>query len=451
MKNMKKIVFALLVLGTIASCKKKEDDPAPAADAPVVDNSAIELSGQLSTQTLDATRKYTLKGLVYVGDGQTLTIPAGTVIYGDKASKGALVVEKGGKIMAEGTAAKPIVFTSSAPVGYRNAGDWGGVILLGKGVVNQGTSNVVEGPADFTVTTGKGVYGGTDAADNSGKMAYVRVEYAGISYGANKEINSFTFAGIGSGTSLNHLQASYGGDDSFEWFGGSVDAKFLVSYYGWDDDFDTDFGYSGKVQFGYALRAASLADQSLSNGFESDNDATGSAATPLTSAKFSNITLVGPSVSEKSISNNYGACAHVRRNTAQGIYNSVLLGYKTASVNFDKSNGTFKVKNNLIDGKISKLATAGNSQDTTGFYAANKWTKKYADVLADTAATASPSVRGLLKTGSAATTGADFTNNGLTESFWTSTTYMGAFGTSADAAWDWTAGWLEWDPANKAY
>jgi len=452
MKTISKFALTLLVAGVIFSCKKKEDDPAPVTPpvTPPTTQKTETLSGDLSTRTLDSAILYTLTGLVYVNDGVTLTIPEGTVLLGDKASKAALVVQRGGKLIANGTALHPVVFTSSAPATYRNSGDWGGVILCGRANVNQGTSNVVEGPTDFSTVTGKGIYGGTNDADNSGTLTFVRIEFAGISYAANKEINSLTLAGVGNGTTINHVQASYGGDDSFEWFGGTVNAKYLVAYKGWDDDFDTDFGYSGKVQFGYVVRGATLADQSGSNGFESDNDATGSALTPQTAAKFSNISILGPLVFSTSISGNFKVCGHIRRNSAQVVANSIMCGFNN-TINFDKTSGTLKVKNNYFAGNTSQnpgLFTAGNGNDTTGFFAAN-----YRVLTTDLfASVANESTAGLLKTGSAALTGADFTaTTGITDSFFDQVNYIGAFGTTPSTAWEWTTGWLNFAPQTTTY
>ena len=191
-----------------------------------------------------------------------LTIEPGTIIKGDKLTKGTLIVKPGAKIMAEGSATKPIVFTSSSAKGSRNYGDWGGIILLGKAPVNK-TPATIEGE---NVST----FGGTDAADNSGTLKYVRIEFAGIAFETDKEINGLTFGGVGSGTTIDYVQVSYSGDDAYEWFGGSVNAKHLISYRTLDDDFDTDWGFSGNVQYAMALRDPAVADQcscSDSNGF----------------------------------------------------------------------------------------------------------------------------------------------------------------------------------------
>lgn len=200
--------------------------------------------------TWTSTKKYLIKGNIFVNNNATLTIEAGTVIYGDKVTKGALIIERGAKIIAAGTAASPIVFTSSAPAGFRNYGDWGGLIILGKAANNQGANVNIEG-----ITAGtKGQYGGTADDDNSGTLSYVRVEFAGIALSTDNEINGVTFGSVGSGTTVDHVQVSYSGDDAFEWFGGTVNANYLIAYKTWDDDFDTDFGFSGKVQFASAFR-----------------------------------------------------------------------------------------------------------------------------------------------------------------------------------------------------
>ena len=219
---------------------------------------------------------YTLKGWVYICDGAELTIEPGTVIKGDKATKAALIVERGGKLIAQGTADAPIVFTSAQAPGQRRPGDWGGVIICGKAKNNQKEMQIEGGP--------RTKHGGNDDADNSGVLSFVRIEFAGYPFKADQEINGLTLGSVGSGTKIDHVQVSYSNDDSFEWFGGAVNCKYLVAYKGWDDDFDTDNGFSGKVQFGLSVRDPKIADQSQSNGFESDNCADGAQVPPYTTA-----------------------------------------------------------------------------------------------------------------------------------------------------------------------
>lgn len=286
---------------------------------------------------------YTLNGWVYIANGAELTIEPGTVIKGDKQTKAALIVERGGKLNAKGSASQPIVFTSAQTKGQRKPGDWGGVILCGKARNNQGEMQIEGGP--------RTKHGGDNDADNSGVLSYVRIEFAGYPFEKDKEINALTLGSVGSGTQIDHVQVSYTNDDSFEWFGGTVNCKYLVAYHGWDDDFDTDNGFSGKVQFGLAMRNPRIADTSQSNGFESDNCADGSStATPLTTCTFSNITFVGPKADTSFLNtsdyitggsynpNNgsalgrFQSAMHIRRSSCLNCINSVAIDWPVGLV-----------------------------------------------------------------------------------------------------------------------
>lgn len=309
-----------------------------------------------SNTTWTKNNVYLLNGWVYVNDGVTLTIEAGTVIRGDKTNKGALIIEKGGKLIANGTVSEPIVFTSNQSAGSRAYGDWGGVIICGKAPINvSGGSGTIEGGVGST-------YGGSDAADNSGSLQYVRIEFPGIAFVTNSEINGLTLGGVGSGTTIDNIQVSYSGDDSFEWFGGTVNAKHLIALRGWDDDFDTDFGYSGMVQYAVSLRDPAVADQSQSNGFESDNDATGTTNAPFTSAIFSNVSLFGPlATSSTTINTLYRRSAHIRRNSKLQVYNAVFAGWPTGlyidgnTAQANATNGDLKVRNSVIAGMTTPI------------------------------------------------------------------------------------------------
>jgi hypothetical protein len=274
-------------------------------------------------------KQYLLKGYVYVTAGTTLTIDPGTIIRGDKNTKGALIIERGAKIMAMGTATQPIIFTSNEAEGNRSYGDWGGVILCGYAPTNwtAGQAQVEGGPRSF--------YGGTDPNDNSGEMHYVRIEFGGIAFSPNNEVNSLTLCGVGRGTQIDHIQCSYGGDDAFEWFGGTVQAKYLVSLATWDDDFDSDAGFQGKVQFAAAVRDPYAADNSGSKAIESDSYLAGTYSgmpadnTKTTNAVFSNCTFIGPLVSPTSTAWDpyFVSGAHLRRGSALSILNSVFAGW----------------------------------------------------------------------------------------------------------------------------
>jgi hypothetical protein len=265
-----------------------------------------------------------LNGWVYVNTGATLTIEPGTIIRGTE--KSVLVIERGGKINAVGTEAKPIVFTSNQGVGFRAQSNWAGLVLCGKGINNNaGGEGIAEGGIDSP-------YGGTDNADNSGELKYVRIEFPGYEVATGKEINGLTLYSVGSQTKINYVQVSYSGDDGFEWFGGTVNAKYLVSYKTEDDDFDTDNGFSGMVQFGLISRDNAIVDTDAANAFESDNDANGTTAEPFTKAIFSNISAFGPAISATepaTLAANHlgGSAMRLRRNSRLQIYNSAFLGW----------------------------------------------------------------------------------------------------------------------------
>jgi hypothetical protein len=283
----------------------------------------VVVSGNITANTTwTSNNTYLLNGFVYVKSGATLTIEPGTVIYGDKASKGALIIEQGAKIIADGTATQPIVFTSALPAGQRSYGDWGGLIICGRAPINvPGGTATIEGGVGS-------VYGGSDPNDSSGIIRYVRIEFPGIAFQPNNEINGLTLGGVGSGTIIDYVQVSYAGDDGFEFFGGTVNAKHLISLRSLDDDFDTDFGYSGKIQYAVCLRDPQAADVSASRGFESDNDASGTTNTPKTSPLSSNVTLVGPKVTNAdAVNSNYRRALHLRRNTETSLYNSIVMGW----------------------------------------------------------------------------------------------------------------------------
>ncbi len=272
---------------------------------------------------------YTLRGFIYIADGAELTIEPGTIIRG--VPKATIIAEPGGKLIAQGTQTSPIVFTSVNEAGSRKPGDWGGVILCGKAPNNNGVlAQQIEGGP-------RTKHGGTDAADNSGVLSYVRIEFAGYPYEKDKEINGLTLGSVGTGTKIDHVQVSYSNDDSFEWFGGTVNCDHLIAYKGWDDDFDTDNGFSGNVQFGLALRDPKIADTSQSNGFESDNNADGTAtATPVTSCTFSNITFIGPKYDNNFVNNSSyitGGNYNPNNGSALGKFQSAMQIRRASKLN----------------------------------------------------------------------------------------------------------------------
>lgn len=444
-----------VAVGTATITVKTDDGGLTASCAVTVSEDAPEgkdvvLQGEIkSDMTLKAIDNNLLSGFVYVTDGVTLTIEPGTVIKGEKATEGSLIVEPGGKIIAEGTVEKPIVFTSDQPAGSRTYGDWGGLILCGNAPVNATTKPQIEGGPRTT-------YGGNKPEDNSGIVKYVRIEFAGYPLEPNKEINGLTLGGVGRGTTLEYIQVSYCGDDSFEWFGGTVNAKHLIAYKGWDDEFDTDYGYSGKLQFLLGVRDPKVADTSKSNGFESDNDANGSGNEPLTKPIFSNVTLIGPFYGESAgkaesqilyttddaangaKGGQFQAAMHIRRNSALNVYNSVFTGWPYG-LYLQGANAGATVKNVIFAGMWENFKDDASKSyfETTDLN--NQVYASSNDLIAKNADYSSVVVD---KIG-----GAEFSDAVLSDSFFDKVTYKGAF----DGTNDWTAGWANWDPQNTAY
>lgn len=415
----------------------------------------ITVSGDITSDvTWTKNNTYLLSGFVYVTNGAKLTIEPGTVIKGEKASKGSLIITRGAQIIANGTPSEPIVFTSNeASPTY---GDWGGVIILGYASTNQIYNGVnglglIEGGLDPV----KGLYGGGDQAggpkddDNSGILRYIRIEYAGIAFQPNNEINGITFGGVGNKTTVEYIQVSYANDDAFEWFGGTVNCKYLVAYRALDDDLDCDFGYTGKVQFAFVLRDPAVADVSNSNGFEVDNNASGSGATPKTRPTFSNVTIAGPT---GAVAADYRRAAHLRRNNEIAIFNSVFVGQYPVGLFIDGDScashalsGKLIVKNSFYHGMNTPLSTnasAGVGFNINAWAAANQistGTNSNDAGLIDPFNIDLPNPRP--GAGSPVLNYAKFdTDARIQDPFFTPVSYAGAFGPSGD----WTCPWAKW-------
>lgn len=294
------------------------------------------------TVTLTRSKIYGLDGYVFVDSAAVLRIEPGTIVVGDTVGQNsALCVNRGGILFAQGTRQLPIVFTSRAVSGQRRAGDWGGLLIAGRARINTTSGGGGSIAFEGGIADGNGVrgyYGGTDDNDSSGVLEYVRVEFGGIAAFPNEELNGITLGGVGRRTSIRWVQSSFANDDGIEWFGGSVDAKYIISQNAIDDDFDTDYGFSGRIQFGLIIRGSQIADQSTSQAFESDNDPGGSFNTPLTSAIFSNCTVIGPLSDTAQVGGSgagqwntlFGNAAQIRRNSRQSIVNSVFIGWPRA-------------------------------------------------------------------------------------------------------------------------
>ncbi|GAB3892453.1 IPT/TIG domain-containing protein [Spirosoma agri] len=437
-----------------------------------------------ASETWTAGNVYLLKGFVNIKSGAVVTIQPGTIIKGGTVDEdptgskkgGTLIVEQGARLEASGTGQQPIVFTSNRAAGARNYGDWGGIVLIGKAPHNRPASQATEGGIGIQL----GAF--TESTDNSGTLRYVRIEFGGIALTneANSEINGLTMYGVGSGTTIDHVQVSYSGDDSYEWFGGTVNAKYLVAYRGFDDDFDTDWGYTGKVQFGVSLRDPQVADQSGSNCFESDNFNSGENAggTPLTAnnglpltqptfANFSGFLTSGtPSTASTSStggSGSYQSAMHLRRNTAISIINSVFVGYPeglrldgtTTGTLTNANNGNLEVQGVTVANSLTAVRGAGNitnDQATTYFsLAARKNTiiasTDLASLLLNASSFTLTSPNFMPGSGSALLASANAITGGkLSDAYFVSAPYRGAFNTE-----NWLSGWTNFDPKNTNY
>ncbi|HMO39433.1 MAG TPA: hypothetical protein PKC76_17660 [Saprospiraceae bacterium] len=470
MKNLllNYFAFAILLLA-VAACDDK-DNNTPDPD-PTPGDELVELSGTLTTRTLTADKKYILRGQVFVRDGQVLTVEPGTVIFGDKRTRATLIIDKGGRLEANGTVDRPIVFTSSQEAGVRDRGDWGGLVILGRANTNQ-PNPAIEG---VTPEVNFGTNGSTQFDnESSGTLRYVRVEFGGIELTPNNETNSITMGGVGRGTVMEYNMVSFGGDDGFEWFGGTVNGKYFISHATWDDDFDCDFGWSGNVQFGLVVRYPGFADQSQSNAFECDNGPNDNDVEPYTTGTFSNVTVIGPIATGNSISNgNYAHAVDLRRRTAISIFNSVFTGFPIGlrmnqpSVLANYQAGRGVLENNIMVTPRTQFA-AGSGVDV----AAVENYFKVANTVVPGPASAEihtglglrqdlffgsrlpdqyPAAPDFRVTSGTLATGAKFDNAKFNEAnrttfFDKTVQFIGAFG-----ATNWTTGWAEFDPVDKEY
>jgi hypothetical protein len=452
---MRKQLHFLLGLATVAglaSCSKddKVDTTSP------VKTTSVDVRGSITTaQHWTKDKVYRLRGYVYVDNNVTLTIDPGTQIVSNKDSAGVLVIYKGSKISAAGTAAEPIVFTSNET--DKKPGDLGGVVIVGNATGN-GNHGSIEGGVDAAHKA----FGGTNDADNSGTLQYVRIEYAGKAVNPDDEINGLSMYAVGSGTTVDHIEVVRGLDDGFEFFGGSFNAKYLIAYNCADDDFDMDDGYHGKIQFAVSVKDAAFTDPKgtggdISNNFEIDNttEANGMVRTPVTAPIMSNFTAIGPNNNDNK---DYGYGMRWRRGAQAVLANSIVLGGQKAGLDIDNDptaqlykDGKSGFRNSLLHAltdtyKTEKVAVGigldGASLKTLaeGRDGSKSFTSA-ADVgLTDPFNNKAPNL--IPKTGSAALSTAAKFETELNDAFFTKVTYIGAI----DPTNDWTkAAWVIWN------
>lgn len=279
--NVKVAMITLLATSMTLGFNACNEDKKPVDPKP----ENTELIGELKeNRTLEKGKTYNLTGGYHVKSGAVLTIEEGvTIVAKNDDIVDYILIEQGAKINAQGTATNPIIMTSEK----KSAGAWGGLHVCGKAPIN-----VTSGVSKSEI--GDAIYGGTDVADNSGIMRYIRIEYAGYAFSEEKEGNGFTFYGVGNGTIAEYLQAYQGSDDGFEWFGGTLNVKYLVSTSNSDDSFDWTEGWCGKGQFLVAYQEdMSTLGYDCDALIEADNNSKDATATPISHPVLANITLVG--------------------------------------------------------------------------------------------------------------------------------------------------------------
>ena len=320
-RNFTVLTLSLMLMFSVIGCTEDDDDNNNNPNGPTPGTEII-LSGVITQDTtLTADYTWVLDGAVFIGDDFTetvLTIEPGTYIYGMKSSIGTLIIRRNSKIMAEGTASEPIVFTSDQV--SPNRSDWGGVIINGKATLNTGLEVPGEG--------GTGLYGGSDDHDNSGVMRYVRIEYAGREFSPDNELNGLALQGVGDGTTIEYIQVHMNKDDGIEFFGGTVNARYLYMTGIADDNFDWTDGWRGKGQFWVCQQYGDDCDQ----GIEADNSADENDATPRSHPQIYNITLVGDG---RYGSEDSDVGMLLREGTAAEIKNAIVLDFGEAAIDID--------------------------------------------------------------------------------------------------------------------
>ncbi|HYR26927.1 MAG TPA: hypothetical protein VEU30_00590, partial [Thermoanaerobaculia bacterium] len=342
---------------------------------------SVNVSGTIAANTTwTRNKRYVLNDFVGVASPATLTIEPGTVVYGG-TTRATLFIQRGAKIVADGTARRPIIFTSPQRVGSRARADWGSLVLLGSAPINvTGGTAVLEGlPSEPAYT-----YGGTNAADSSGVLRYVRLEFGGFEIQTNQEINGLTLGGVGNGTVLDYIEVLHNKDDGFEFFGGSVNAKHLLGVAIYDDALDFDFGYSGSIQFAAFVKRASSDEGDSNILIESDNGNPNFDLLPRTNPLVYNITAVR----ESSTQGNFGAV--LRRGTAGRIHNAIVLNSRRAAVTLRDSStfgaaatGELVLDHSIFSGDFSDAAftTSDRAADTRTFLFTTMTRNRNADPL----------------------------------------------------------------------
>ncbi|MGM0649667.1 MAG: hypothetical protein ACQES1_04055 [Bacteroidota bacterium] len=317
--------MAALLLLFAYGCKEEDEEEDPTGG---LDGS--RLWGDISENlTLDANSTYQLDGAVHVKSNATLTINEGVTIEANASKTSYLLIEQGGKINAAGTASSPIVFTSDAA--SPAPGDWGGIMVCGKATINaEGGTGVTE--------VGNAIYGGSNDNDDSGILQYIRLEYSGIAFDEEHEANGFAFYSVGNATMVDHLQSYKCADDGFEFFGGTVNAAYLVSTHSEDDSFDWTEGWTGKGQYWLANQGGDGGDR----GIEGDNNKNNNTTTPYSAPVISNVTLLGGN-----FNGTYGM--KLREGTKANISNIIVTGFEKRSIHVEHNQTITNLNNDDLN------------------------------------------------------------------------------------------------------
>ena len=361
----RRFVGSLVAAGMALVAVPVFTDQAAPVTVPGIDKPVVVVTGEVTgAETWENSRYYVLRGAVFVRNGATLTIQAGTRIVGESGSVGTLIIDRGGRLMANGTAAQPIVFTSDQRPGSRNRGDWGGIIVNGRAPINlEGGEGAGEGDT--------GVYGGTDANDNSGVFRYLRVEFSGVEFSPDNELNGIAFQGVGRGTTVDYVQAHMSRDDAIEFFGGTVDMKHAVMSNAADDSLDWTFGWTGRVQFAAVHHRGDDAD----NGIEADGNEFNNNALPRSNPQIYNITLCGDP--DRNEGPEGPRAANLRRGTAFTIRNFLVTGFKATGLQIETSNtattglvtnGTSHIDAGVVWGIPTPLHSSVAALVTSGYF-----------------------------------------------------------------------------------
>jgi hypothetical protein len=337
-------VAAAALIGTLQIARVSTDQ-APPVNVPGIDKPVIVITGEIAgTENWSNANYYVLRGAVFVREGGTLNIQAGTRVIGEAGSVGTLIVERGGRLIAIGTREQPIVFTSDQASGARARGDWGGIIINGRAPVN------LEGGQGFGEAD-TGVYGGNDPNDDSGTLRYVRVEFAGTEFSPDNELNGIAFQGVGRGGRYEYIQVHMNKDDGLEWFGGTADIKYAVVSNAADDSFDWTFGWTGRAQFVAIHQRGDDAD----NGIEADNNEFNNELLPRANPAIYNLTMCGDPDRNEGGESPRGVL--LRRGTAVTLRNFLITGFKATGMQMDGgstiaqvTNGTTQVGSGVIWG-----------------------------------------------------------------------------------------------------